>query len=204
MLSARARQRARGCSFCQILAAQAACSPPVPTLSMSGLFQALLRHGVPAHHSHLSAAIGRGRDRLIDLLLPGGKLPPLATPPLAFGCVKAALDARRADIVLRLLRAGAPPHGAPGDHTIVDRLVALWSGWLQAAGVDAASRMREGFSIGWSRCGPEGRIMLACVSEQLAAHSAAGLRLEPVHEVTLSPILTLPPPAQPHPNRCCG
>lgn len=138
--------------------------------------ETLLRSGVPAHHAHLSLAIRRDREGLIDLFLPGGARAPCAEPPLAFSVVKTALDARRADLVLRLLRAGAPTHGGPHDHTIVDRLVGLWHSWLTAACVDVAARMLEGRALA-----VHNKELPA--STKLASHRGAALRLEPVHEV---------------------
>ena len=138
--------------------------------------EALLGDGQHAHYSMLIIAIRRDRDGLIDLFLPGGQRTPVVTPPLPFAVVKAALDARRADLVLRLLRAGAPAHGVQSDHRIVDRLVSLWHGWLVAADVDVSVRMREGRALAvHNNCLPP--------TSKLPTHRAGALRLEPVHEV---------------------
>ena len=65
-------------------------------------------------------------------------------PAFHFDNVKAALDARRADLVMRLLRAGAPLVGAAGDHGVADRLVGLWAPWLRIAAVDVPSKLLAG------------------------------------------------------------
>ena len=74
---------------------------------------------------------------------------------------------RRADLALRLLAAGAPPHGARGDHRLVDRVVAVWSGWLRTAAVDVAARMRAGAAVRVANSSLKKR-------ERLASHQASG------------------------------
>lgn len=78
--------------------------------------------------------------------------------------------------MLRLLRAGAPAHGGPTDHRLVDRLVGLWHSWLFAADVDVAARMVEGRALAVHN-------KLLPAGSKLPSHRGLALRLEPVHEV---------------------
>ena len=134
--------------------------------------KALLRAGLRPHHTCVTAAIRREREGIFDLFVSGGKhAAAVATPKLHFDNVKAALDARRADLVLRLLQAGAPIEGVGTDHGIADRLVGLWAPWLRRMQVDVRGKLLDGAKV---------RVR---ASAGLGKHKASALKLELVHSV---------------------
>ena len=121
------------------------------------------------------AAIWRDREGLFDLFVAGGSHEQqCAAPSLEFATLKAALRMRRADLALRLLAGGAPPYGARGDHRLVDRVVAVWCGWLRTSAVDVAAKMRAGAAV---------RVANSSLKkgERLASHQASALRLDVAH-----------------------
>ena len=76
------------------------------TMRYYALLCATIRQRLPSWNP--SECITPPGSILLVAVLPGGKHPAVVGCLLHFDNVKAALDARRADLVLRLLRAGAP------------------------------------------------------------------------------------------------